>query len=157
MKKTLNDPVYSGKYSKYQTQGSDYNGRKYSKVETGYLTDYQTFLYNRTMFGLTVYSKAELDKMHWEKKRRIRKVNQRAKTILNLWKQQIVNYTTTRVFQIWFPGHPIAKFMTDTVDDTDPKYINTIPLKELGITRSRIIEKFIEERILPLDFYELKT
>jgi hypothetical protein len=156
-KKNVNDPVYSGNYSKYQTEGNDYNGKKYSKVETDYLNDYQIFLYNRAMFGLSVYTKDQVDKLHWEKRKRIKKVNHRAKTILNLWKQRIVNINTTRAFQNWLPNHPVTQFMTDTVDDVDPKYINTIPLKELGITRPQIICKFIEEGILPLNFYTLKT
>lgn len=156
-KDNVNDPVYSGNYSKYQTEGSNYNGKKYSKVENDYLNDYQIFLYNRAMFGLNVYTKDQIEKLHWEKRKRINKVNQRAKDILNLWKQRIVNINTTRVFQVCLPDHPVTKFMTDTVDDVDSKYINTIPLKELGITRPQIIRKFIEEGVLPLNFYKLKT
>ena len=41
-------------------------------------------------------------------------------------------------------------------NDTDPNYISRVSFKDLGITKRDIVTKLMEEKILPVNFYELE-
>jgi len=98
--------TYTGKLSEYQK----FPKRFTSQViyEQDRFNAYQNFLYKRALFGLSVYSKEEIDAMHYAKKKRIAGVHLRAQKVLNICKKE------------------------------------------------NIIEKLIQERILPSNFYELR-
>jgi hypothetical protein len=148
--------VYSGKMSDLQLYGNDLQGKTYQSQTYVTLNDYQKFLYNRALFGLSVYDEQELKKMRWEKKKRIMKVHKRAQSILNIWKQQIVNACTTNFFLSLFPKTSITQTMVETSNDIDPDFLNVMSFKSLCITRDHIINKLMAETILPSNFYELK-
>jgi len=142
---------YQGELQEYQTDGSR---GKYQQLR---LTPYQNLLYKRALYGLSEYSEKELKKMHWEKKRRIQRINQRAQSSINLFKQETVNKLCNAIYEVCFKGNDIAKLLLSTKEvDTDPRYMNTLDLKSLGINKKDIIDRFICEGILPTDFYELK-
>lgn len=120
-------------------------------------TSYQNFLYRRALFGLSVYSVDEIKVMNSRKKMRIYKVHLRCQRILNIWKQQLINDFTNRLLERIFPGSENIKIFTEEFRDaTDPEFINEIPFKDLGITKERIIEKLIKEKVLPFNFHSLK-
>lgn len=148
---------YSGMLSDHQLYGSNFQGRKYGMIQYDSLTDYQNFLYNRALFGLAVYKEEEIKDMRWDQRKRITKVHRRAQTVLNLWKQQIVNNWSTEFFKKWFPTMPITKFLIETNNDTDPAYVNKMSFKSLRITKAQVISKLIAEGILPQNFYQLKS
>lgn len=150
-----NNLEYNGNYSEYQLSGNNLNGKKYGLDSQ--LNNYQIFLYNRVLFGLSVYSQEEIKEMHWEKRKRIIKVHKRAKELLNVWKQQIVNSWSTAFFQAIFPKTEFTEYFVKTAADTDKDYSPKISFKELSITKKQIIEKLIQEGILPANFYQLKT
>lgn len=143
---------YTGQYSEYQQNGN----KRYNIIEYTSMNNTQNFLYNRALFGLSIYQPEELKEMHWEKKKRIMKVYQRAQTVLNVWKQQVVNGISTKFFIMYFPKTEFTKFMVATNADTDAEYVNKLSFKTLGISRKMVIDKLIEEKILPVDFYQLK-
>lgn len=147
---------YTGKYSEYQLSGNSFNGKKYGLVEYTHLNNTQNFLYQRALYGLSIYPPEEVKNMHWEKKKRIIKVHKRAQTVINVWKQQIVNAISTRIFETYFPKTEFTAFMVKTAADTDPEHINKISFKTLGIKRKSVIDKLILEKVLPINFYELK-
>ena len=149
-----NDHNYSGKFSDQQTNGNSFRGRRY---QGNSLNDYQNFLYNRAVYGLNVYSKESIEVMRWDKKERIIKVNNRAKKVLNLWKQEIVNKCSTRFFESLFPRSLITKSMIKTTNITDPEYVNKMSFHSLRVTKAQVISKLVAEGILPPNFYELKT
>lgn len=127
-----------------------------SRYEQDPYNEYQNFLYNRALSGLAVYSKEEIDKMHWEKRKRIIKVHIKSQTVINIWKQQIVNVLSNYFFTTIFPDSPLTKELTGKFGNvTDETYINKMPFKLLKITKPMIIERFIEEGILPKNFNEL--
>lgn len=152
----VGDHTYTGKFSDQQTNGNSFRGRKYGNVESD-MTDYQSFLYNRALFGLAVYSQEEIKEMRWDKRKRIIKVHKRAQTVLNIWKQQIVNKLSTHLFAEVFPNTIITETFIATVDETDPEHINRMSFKTLRITEVEIASKLIAEGILPPNFHELKT
>lgn len=147
--------TYDGKYGEQQMYGSSYNGNRYSRFEKDPYNEYQNFLYNRALFGLGVYHKDEVAKMHPDKKKRIIKVQRRAQTVINLWKQKIVITLTNHLFKTTFPDSPIIKELIDSFSEPDDTYINRMPLRLLKITKPDIVERFIDDGILPKNFNEL--
>lgn len=146
---------YAHKHSDQQN-GNDTGAKRYNVIEYTALNSAQNFLYNRVLFGLSIYPPEEIKEMHWEKKKRIMKVYKRAQTVLNVWKQEIVGVVSTNLFVKYFPKTEFTKFMVATTADTDSEYVNKLSFKTLGITRKMVIDKLIEEKILPVDFYKLK-
>lgn len=157
-KKTMTRIInqYVGNYSKYQLEGNDYNGKKYNLVVYTPLNNHQSMLYNRALFGLSLYTQEEVQEMHWEKRKRIIKVHKRAKSVLNIWKQEITNKITTAFFSAIFPKTEFAIHFEKTVSETDEQFINKLSLRDLGISKAQVILKLIEAGILPPNFYELK-
>lgn len=150
-------PVYTGKLGEYQLKGNTHNGSNYTLKHSSQLNDYQIFLYNRALFGLSVYTQEEIKNMHWEKRKRIEKKHRRTRVILNLWKQQIANKFSTQFFKQLFPNMEITKYLEQTTNEVDVNFTSHISFKTLGITKKDIVKKLIVEDILPTDFYELKT
>ena len=151
-----NSIAYCGVLDKYQIHGADENGIKYQHYK---LTDYQNLLYKRALNGLNMYTKEEKKKMHWEKKKRIQKVSKRAQESVNLFKQERVNEICDDIYRVLYPfgaSKGMQFFLCSEKVGTDPEFINTLELKDLGITKKHVIGKFIQEGILPKDFYELK-
>ena len=152
----INDSHYVGKLGDQQVNGNNFKGKKYAELKTNGMTEYQLFLYNRVLFGLSVYSEQELKVMRWDKRKRIMKVHKRAQSVLNIWKQEITNKWSTAFFVKIFPTQEFTNYFVNTVNDTDPEYVNNLTFKELGIPKKAIIAKLINEGVLPPNFYELK-
>ena len=149
--------------------------RRLNKLEyLGILNDYQTitkglvqtvvynelnqqqhFLFKRVLHGLNVYKPEELEKMHWDKKRRIKRVWRRAQNVINSCKQMVCNKRSNEILKL-FKHSELAKHIVSTpVDQTDEKFINDMQLKTLGITYEDLIIKFISEGLLPRNYYSL--
>ena len=94
---------YKGKFKSLQEFGSFYTGKPYAKYEKDPYSEYQNFLYKRALYGLKMYDQDEVKTMHWQKKKRIIKVNKRTQTIINTWKQEITNTYTQAFFEKIFP------------------------------------------------------
>jgi ribosomal protein L9 len=157
--KTRNDRYnYSGKLSKYQQEGSKLKGKRYFVYEVDEFNNYQNFLYRRALFGLKVYKPEEIKTMFKDKKERIEKVHKRAQNELNLWKQTLTNNMFNALFAKYFSKSPMGKELLTTYGSiTDPKYINKINFKDLGVKKKDVVNKLIELGVLPKNFYELKN
>ena len=152
---TYQKVIYTGRLSEYQTKGSRYvkHNVQYEKDK---FNQYQNFLYKRALFGLAVYSEEEQSKMHWDKKKRIQKVHERAQQTLNAWKQLRTQEVLSQMLCAIFPKSSFVKeFHEKFADDVDPNYISPIEFKFLGISKEDIVEKLIQEKILPTNFYQL--
>jgi len=42
------------------------------------------------------------------------------------------------------------------VNEVDPTYISNLEFKSLGVSKKEIVNKLIEEKVLPYNFYQLK-
>lgn len=148
---------YDGKLPKYQQDGNKHKGKRYLVYEVDEFNNYQNFLYRRALSGLKVYSPDELKSMHKSKKERIEKVHIRAQNELNLWKQTLTNKMFNSIFSKYFASSTLwRKLLDDYADVTDPKYINKINFKDLGVKKKDVVNKLIELGVLPKNFYELK-
>lgn len=149
---TYNQIEYSGDYSDRQIRG-----HKYQQPSFNSYNDYQIFLYNRALHGLDAYTPEEVKKMHWDKRKRIENVHQRAKLIINRWKQVLITYKTNEFLTKLLPNAKLTKeFIAPSNNYTDDNYNANVSLKELGITKQDIINKLMEEKILPKNYLTLK-
>jgi hypothetical protein len=150
--------TYDGKLPKYQQDGNKYKGKRYLVYEVDEFNNYQNFLYRRALSGLKVYAPDELKTMHKSKKERIEKVHMRAQNELNLWKQTLTNKMFNALFSKYFKRSVLwTKLLNDYADVTDPKYINKMNFKDLGVNKKDVVNKLIESGVLPKNFYELKS
>lgn len=120
--------------------------------------DHQNFLYNRALYGLSVYSQKELQEMPLEKKQRVTKLYKKAQKVINLWKQEFVNILANAFFMSVFPDTEFTKCLVEKYGTGgDPEYVNNMSFKMLKITKKQIIDKLIEAKVLPKNFYELNN
>lgn len=143
---------YLGILSEYQTQPEIIAQRlDYTK-----LNPTQHFLFKRVLHGLNVYSPEERAKLHWDKKRRIKKVWQRGQREVNAWKQVITAKKVQTVFGI-FTNTQFGRDMNAIpVDEIDPTYTNTMSLKDLGIKYEDLILFYMKKGLLPKNFLTVK-
>ena len=148
----INKLEYLGILSEYQTISKNLT----QKITYSQLNQQQHFLFKRVLHGLNVYTQQELESLHWDKKRRVKRVWRRAQNVINSWKQVICNKRSNEVFKI-FDNSPLAKhFINTSVDETDAKFINKMNLKDLDITYEDLIIKFIAEGLLPKNYFTLE-
>lgn len=143
---------YSGKLTNYQLYGN--TEYQYERDE---FNPYQNFLYKRALFGLSVYSEKELSIMHWDKKSRIQKVHGRTQNVLNLWKQELSSKFINDLFSKLFWNSKFVRTMVDIYPkDQDPFFKCNLDFKTLGVNKKQVVNKLIEEKILPHNFYQLQ-
>lgn len=145
--------VYDGRMSAYQKYGTSFKKVQFEKDP---FNSYQNFLYKRALFGLAVYQQEELEKMHWDKKRRIEKVHERAQKVLNLWKQEISNQWIGTILSAVFHHSSLVKELNEKFGhELDEQYISKVDFKSLGVSKQQVVDKLIKEKILPSNFYQL--
>ena len=143
---------YYGLLEEYQLHPSSIiNNLCYTK-----LNSYQHFLFKRVLHGLNVYSKEEVETLHWDKKRRISKVWRRSQREINAWKQTICNKKIINLLQRTFHGPTAECIISIPEDEILEDYNNTFTLKDLGITYEDVILRFMSKGLLPKNFFTLK-
>jgi len=120
-------------------------------------TEQQNILYNRALFGLSVYTEEELKKMPRSKRNRILAVHKKAQVSINALKQEIVIGLSDRLFNTIFPGSYLTKQLLEHPEcrSTEETYICKMSFKKLRITKSILIHRLVRQGILPRDFYQL--
>jgi len=145
--------TYLGILSDYQTLTSKNLVQTIVYTE---LTAQQIHLFKRVLHGLNAFDQKDVEVMHWDKKRRVKKVWRKGQRLINRWKQVICNKRSNEIFKL-FHSSSIGKSLVNTpVDDVDDKFINTMSLKTLGIKYEDLIIKFYSEGLLPRNFFTLK-
>jgi len=143
---------YYGLLEEYQLHpASIINNLSYSK-----LNSYQHFLFKRVLHGLNVYTKEEIETLHWDKKRRISKVWRRSQREINAWKQTICNKKIIDLLRKTFHGPTAECIIAIPEDEILEDYNNTFTLKDLGITYEDVILRFMSKGLLPKNFFTLK-
>lgn len=155
MKKQTNNPSnnhYKGIMKDFQQLGSTFKNVKYATFEQDPYSPKQNLHFKRVMYGLNVFTKEELDKMHWSKKKRIKKVNQRAQKEINLLKQERCITLSNTLFQSLFTDATLTHQLVEEFSTPSPKVFNTLSLKDLKIGKEEIIKRLIDKGILPSNF-----
>jgi len=143
---------YFGILAEYQLHPpSLVNSLSYTK-----LNPYQHFLFKRVLHGLRVYKPEEVNKLHWDKKRRITKVWKRGQREINVWKQTICNKRVNAYLSKTFQHSPLAQYIANIpADEVLDDYTNTMSFKELGMTYEDVILKFMALGLLPKNYLEI--
>jgi hypothetical protein len=102
-----------------------------------------------------MYDKTEIEKMHWDKKRRVKKVWRKGQEVLNEFKQYVCYKDANQIFSI-FKHSPLAQGFLDTPFEYVPSIRNKMTLKEVNLTYEDVIIKFMEKGLLPKNFLSLK-
>tara|TARA_R110002012_G_scaffold236249_1_gene409968 strand:+ start:3433 stop:3906 length:474 start_codon:yes stop_codon:yes gene_type:complete len=131
------------------------NYNKYENVNYSKLNPKQHFLFKRVLHGLKLYKKEEINKMHWDKKRRIIKVWKRSQHVINKWKQRLCHNKANAIFAI-FTHSKSAKELIAVPFEYMPDFKNKMSLKDCGIEYEHLIIKFIEEGLLPGNYFNIK-
>ena len=118
------------------------------------LNSYQNYLYKRALYGLKGLPETELATMCLAKQKRINKVHFRAQKLLNLYKHTLTKKLTDTLLLSLFPKSSLAQSFA-AYDEVDETFTNTLSFKDLGISKTEIIELFIQEKILPGNFFNI--
>ncbi|TXG83052.1 MAG: hypothetical protein E6R13_04240 [Spirochaetes bacterium] len=143
--------AYYGILQEYQLHSKD----ELQKLDYKKLNPYQHFLFKRVLHGLNVYTAEEVKSLHWDKKRRIKKVWLRGQEVINEWKQMICNKKVNDLLYRFF-GENVRPIIDIPAEETLPDYKNTLTLKDLGLSYEDLILKFMSEGLLPKNFLTLK-
>tara|TARA_R110000787_G_scaffold264090_2_gene370026 strand:+ start:1132 stop:1734 length:603 start_codon:yes stop_codon:yes gene_type:complete len=144
---------YYGLLEEYQLHPTSItNNFKYTK-----LNSYQHFLFKRVLHGLNVYTKEEVEKLHWDKKRRISKVWKRSQREINAWKQMICNKKVNDYFSRTFKGRIIEHIISFPATEVLEDYNNKLSFKELNIEYEDVIYLFMSKGLLPRNYLTLKS
>jgi hypothetical protein len=145
---------YQGKILDYHIQAEVNRPSKYRPYYQQYDKDpynyEQNILYKRALYGLSFYSKEELEKISLKEKNKINYLHKKAQRELNLWKNKLLKQKTDVIFSI-FTNSPLAKELLEPKTPTN-NYMNTLDFADLGITKSNIINRFINIGVLPKNF-----
>lgn len=144
-----------------QLYGNTYNGVQFQDAlmptlaeSNDNLNEFQNKLYRDALYGLKNYTEPQLEKMPAYQKKYITHVNTRTHAILNKWKQSILNTEIDGLLKALFPESKIIKQMIEkTKDYTTSNLGCPFGLDELGISRTKVIDRLIAERVLPRNFY----
>ena len=146
-----------------QLNGTSHNGIRYQEPDTFKrtlsmeFTNAQYRMYEKALYGLTKYSRSEIDALKPFEVQLIERQQKSLWTELNKWKNEVMYATLNR----WFIKHtqkntPLYKAIVD--EHVDKKVINMPNRKtfsELGIDKNRIADKLITLGFLPKNFFEL--
>lgn len=114
----------------------------------------QQQLYGEVIYGLSVFSQEQIQKLPAGRKARIFLINKRVQHFLNRWKQEIVDEQFNKFIIELFPKSSIAKQMSQ-IKGYDRGYKSKLTFKELGLTQEMIAKKLIEAGFLPSNFFQL--
>jgi len=129
---------------------------KPSRFEKDPYNSYQNFLYNRALFGLSIYSQDEISKMSIEKKKRINKSYKKCQVVVNLLKQEVTNQLANEFFVRIFPGMEITNSLVNYFGtEGHPDHVNNMSFKMLKINKPLVIARLIERKVLPKNFNQL--
>jgi hypothetical protein len=143
---------YYGLLEEYQLHPTSIiNEFQYTK-----LNSYQHFLFKRVLHGLNVYTKEEVEKLHWDKKRRISKVWRRSQREINAWKQMICNKKVNDYFKKTFKGSIMEIITSVPATEILDDYNNKLTFKQLNIQYEDVILLFMSKGLLPKNYLTLE-
>lgn len=142
---------FTGTLSKYQKLSQ----KTYTTYEQDKYSSYQNYLYKRALYGIKSLSEEELKSTSKQKLERIKRVNRKAQSVINVYKQKITILYSNLLFEKFFPNSPFADFMLSNTE-TDKNFINKLSFKDLNIHKDDLVKIFIEEGVLPKNFMNLE-
>ena len=112
------------------------------------LNDIQRNMYRKLMYGMKNYTSEQIETMPQTMIFQIEKDHMRATNVINKLKYQRVYGAYNKLLSVIFPHVELDYY-------TDGKYVSLPSLRELKISTRNIIDAWIENKLLPLNFYNL--
>ena len=138
---------------KIQLQGTV----KYQQMEkTPKLTPKQNELFSTLLYGFKMFSKEQIKQMPERNKIDIKIKYTKAQRILSRWKQNLTGSFVDGLLLSLFPNSPVVKQMCSVkgyINDVSKE--DEISFEDLGVSDEQIVNKFIECKLLPQNFYQL--
>jgi hypothetical protein len=146
--------VFGDKNTKHIRIKRDMQKNNLQICERDQYSQEQNLLYKRALLGFNAYTQEDLKKMSLGSKKQITATYKKTQKILNLWTQKIVKDLSDNIFFLLFPESKLTK---EIIEDTTKKedFGCKISFKDLGLSKTEIINKLYEEKILPQNFYSL--
>ena len=119
------------------------------------LNPHQVKLYRLAMYGVEALSDDEKNKLNFKETLKIINNKEYTQKMINRWKQELIVTSVDNLFLSLFPKSKFIKTITNLNDYSDT-IINETSFKELGITRKQLLNKLIEWKSLPENFYQIK-
>ena len=140
--------------NQYVKQVQLHGTAKYQQFEPPVFNLAQHKVYSEAVYGLSVFTKQELEKMPATKKSAIMAHFNKVQRFLNAWKQEIANRRVDNFLIKLFPKSNVIKHMI-TIKGSDDSIKDKHSFKELGISKEMIAKKLVEVNLLPKEFFKL--
>jgi hypothetical protein len=137
--------------SKIQIEGT----AQYQEFEKQVFNPVQKKMYNQLVYGFSVFTEEEMQKLHPRIKKHIKIRYTKTQVIINQLKQKIVNNSVNQLFIKVFPKSPVTKKLVH-INGYHPDYLCKLTFKELGISSIMIAEYLVKYSLLPKNFFQLK-
>jgi hypothetical protein len=131
-----------------------YGTRKYQHLEATEFNAIQQNLYNQVVYGLKSIPNEVIMEMKVEKIRRIQSLHNKAKVIINNYKQEVAFSGVDRILAALFPKSPVVKQMLE-VNEIDPMISVSVSLRDLKITPKMLAQRLMQYDVLPQNFFNL--
>lgn len=138
-----------------QLYGNTYKGKSYQDTGTLHLNSKQVKLYRVSVYGVEALTEEEIKDLNFSQSLKITRMQNRCQRLINQWKQQITSKMVNEFLQKMFPKSKFIQAITSDSDYTSDKDINPLTFRELGITQEMLVNKLIEWKILPQNFYQI--
>ena len=117
------------------------------------LTPMQNKLYKQVLYGLKGLTDVELKALTFKEQEKIKKVHIKAQHVLNIWKQECIVAISNYAIELLYQNKTLNQWFKQNTE-SDSNYICRTTFSELRITRTMIIKKLIESKVLPCNFSE---
>ena len=138
----------------YQERSQMSKKPKYQQFSKPVFNRIQQKLYAKTVYGPTYYTEKELSEMSKAAFQKISEDYDKVQRVLNQWKQEIVHEKVDKFLLALFPKSKLVKALT-TYKGSDEKLVFRQSFKELGLSQVEIVNKLIQAKLLPENFYSL--
>ncbi len=112
------------------------------------MNDIQRIMYRRLMYGMKNYTAEEISVMDSTTILHIEKDHARATNVVNKLKYERVYGAYNKLLSVIFPDIELDFYK-------DGKYLSLPSLRELKISTRNVVDAWIDNKLLPLNFYNL--
>ena len=117
----------------------------------------QNFYYKRAILGLRIYTSEQLSLITKEKKDRIKRVNKKAQSVIQVLRyQKLVQTSNDTLNKFFSKGNLYTQLMGESITFISPDLRVILDDEQLGITKDDILSILLESGVLGPNFLNLK-
>lgn len=130
------------------------NRQRYQVFEQPEFNRIQKQIYTQAVYGLKAYKNEEIMLMEPKNIEEIKHVHNKAKVIINNYKQEVASRLADSFLMKMFPNSPVIKQMLG-IQGADSALGTSLSFKDLKITPTMMAKKLVEFSVLPKNFFQL--